>query len=411
LHQYLLPFLILCSLTLWSCDDEEVVSGDQDYAYELVQTGYHYIEGDSTIGEVPYFSTVTTVSDTDYISILNSIRNSIDLFPIREGVAKSIPIDEVAFGALKSYSISNWDSIFIHVRGPRSIHPNRDAELFIINAQGELVKKLEYADKINLFDRSNEVQSPMAETILNNQWDPIAVAGSHLIFGLLPYQRDSLVGKKALSAQMELGTGELSKHPLHMDVFAANSVLLYQNPIKHVDARHNRVLFGLRGTPSLQILDLQDYTQRNPTTHTIESDFLKMPHPPSHQEIASNPAHKSMLQVIGNWGEYGKILQTPDDFYLRFVYYAKQDSIFEATYGNGKTSSMNNRLCSVVLFDKNFQKQGESGTFEGLSDKNAGISQDGTLYVLDYNGDDPDENRIRYATFKVEKVTPMQNES
>lgn len=409
MHKYLLPLLLLYSLVLWGCDDDDLAPEDGNYAYELVQTGYHYIKGDSTIGAVPYYSTVTTVADTDYISICNSINNSIDLFPITDGEKKSIPIDEVAFGALKSYDIRSWDSIFIHVRGPRSLHPERDAELYIINAAGELVKKVEYADQIELYDRDKNFQSPMAETVLNNQWDPIAVSGSRLIFGLLPYRRDTLAGQKSLSAEFEMGSSKVSYHPFHMDPYAAGSILLYQNPIKHVDRKNNRILFGLRGTPSLQVLDLNQ--EKKAQTYTVESDMLGMPHPPSSQEIAANPAHKSMLQVIGNWGEYGKILQTPDDFYMRFVYYAKQDSIFEATYGNGKTSSMNNRLCSVVLFDKNFQKQGESGTFEGLSDKNAGVSKDGTLYVLDYNGDDPEENRIRYATFKIQKVTPMQNES
>lgn len=409
---FLLLAALCCTLVFSACESDEIGNESEGkYDYELVQTGYHYVETDSALGAVPFYSTVCTVADTDYIAINNLNRNLIELYPILGGQKRSIPVDEVAFGTLKSFFIQSWDSVFIYVRGPRSLHPDRDKELYIINSEGELLSPLPYADQLHLFDSRLEKQDDFAETIMSNQWDPISYSGSRLVFGLLPYNKKENLTRKHFSAEIDIVSGKLSYHPIYIDTYSASSLTVYQSPIKHVDIRNRRILFGLRGTPTLQVLDLGSAADAKTQLHTIPSDFLPLQQPPTQQEIAESPANKSMLQVLSNWGEYGKILQSPDDFYLRFVYYGKQDSIFRATYGNGKTPGVNNRLCSVVLFDKNFQKRGESGTFEGLVDKNAGFSKDGTLYVLDYNSDDRDGKRIRYAKFKIQEIKPIQNES
>ncbi len=381
------------------------------YKYELVQTGYHYIKADSSIGSVPFYSTICTIDDTDYIAISNLNHNHIELHPIPSGQLKIIPVDEVAFGTLKSFYIQNWDSIFIYVRGPRKIHPARDKELYIIDSKGELVALLPYASQLVLHDRTREKQDEFAESVLNNQWDPVSFVGPRLIFGLIPYNRKSGLGKKYFSAELDIRSGKVKYHPIYLDAYSANSLNVYQNPIKHVDRNARRILFGLRGTPTLQIYNLEDGPDAKVELQTIPSDFLGLQHAPSQEEIAQSPARKSMLQVLNNWGEYGKILQSPDDFYVRFVYHAKQDSIFRTIYGNEKTPGVYNRLCSVILFDKNFQKIGESGTFEGLVDRNAGFSKDGTLYILDYPGRDSREKRIRYAKFKIQEIKLKEDET
>ncbi len=412
MRNYFLLIALIASIAFQACesggDGEEITN---PYDFELVQTGYHYIDADSSIGSVPFYSTICTVDDTDYVAISNLNRNHIELHPIPSGQFKVIPVDEAAFGTLKSFHIQNWDSIFIYVRGPKNIHPNRDKELYIINSKGELVSLLPYADQLTLFDRDREEQDKLAETVLCNQWDPVSHVGSKLIFGLIPYNKKENLTQKHFSAEIDVQSGKVKYHPIFLDAYSANSLTVYQNPIKHVDESAHRVLFGLRGTPTLQVFDLEGGPNAKVELQTIESDYLDLQQAPSQDEVARSPANKSMLQVLSTWGEYGKILQSPDDFYIRFVYYSKQDSIFRATYGNEKTPGVNNRLCSVVLFDKNFQKRGESGTFEGLVDRNAGFSKDGTLYVLDYNSEESEGTRIRYAKFKIQEIKPMQNES
>ena len=121
-----------------------------------------------------------------------------------------IPIDKVQYGNLKSFYIHNWDSIFIYVRGPRSIHPTRDKELFLINSLGELVRPLPYADQLNLFDPDLEDQDPNAESIMSNQWDPIHYTGSQLVFGLIPYNLKENLTKKYLSAGLDLTSGKIN---------------------------------------------------------------------------------------------------------------------------------------------------------------------------------------------------------
>lgn len=412
LRTLLLLIAFISSIVFQACESgENGGGGDQLYDYELVQTGYHYVEVDSSIGSVPFYSTICTVGDTDYVAINNLNRNHIEFHPISSGQFRSIPVDEVLYGTLKSFDIVSWDSIYIYVRGPKRIHPHRDKELYIINANGDLVSPLPYADQLKLFDNRLEKQDPFAETILNNQWDPVSYTNSRLVFGLIPYNKKENLTQKYFSGEIDIRSGKVKYHPIFLDTYSANSLTVYQNPIKHVDPEAQQILFGLRGTPTIQVWNLNGTPDGKVQLHTIPSDFLDLQHAPSQEEVAKSPAHKSMLQILSNWGEYGKILQSPDDFYLRFVYYGKQDSIFRATYGNEKTPGVNNRLCSIVLFDKNFQKRGESGTFEGLVDRNAGFSSDGTLYVLDYNSEELEGGRIRYAKFKIQEMKLTQNES
>ena len=408
---FLFAVCFLFSLSIIGCEDETEEGGNEvEYDLELAQTGYFYIEADSTIGAVPYYSTVCVVNDTDYMAILNIIENSIDLHPLGQGLTTSITIDRKEIGDLLSFHVHNWDSIFVFALGSEELPAQPGRELFMVNRNGELVKEIPMTDQLNLYDPRKSENDPLAESILCTQVDPLAFSGSKLVFALLPYDRDTLLTQKHFSAGVDLSSNSFSYHPLFPDYLTAQSEILYQVPVKHLDASNQRLLFGFRGTPSLQVHNLGANPSAKPEVHSIFSDYLKMNHAPSKDDLANAP-NSSMLQMQSFWGSFGNILQSPDDIYLRFVYYARQDSLFEVTYANRKVPGPNNMLCSVVLFDKNFQKRGESGTFEGLVDKNAGFSKDGTLYVLDYNEEESESNRIRYAKFRIQEIKPMQNES
>ena len=317
-YSRILALLVLLVSVLGCENDEKPQDGSDKYDLSLVQTDYHYIDVDSTVGQVPYFSTIFTVNDTDYMAIQDRVQKKIHCHSLDGRVYRSISVANEEFGNLVSFHIHNWDSIYIFALNRRDLPPKPGKELFLINSNGEITKELPVGEQINLHDPLGTDHDPYSESIYSDPWNTLSLVDNRLLFGLLPYDGETDATKKPYGGEIDIRNDQFSYHPLFQDLFTAQSVIYFQYPIKHVDPNNKKILFGFRGTPTLKVWDINSDPETKPIEHTILSDYLSLQNAPSVEEAARAP-NSSMLQMQIHWGTYGRILQSPEDIYVRFV--------------------------------------------------------------------------------------------
>lgn len=404
MRKYILWILYLGILFGSSCGDGN--TGTQplrEYSHEVVQTGQFEVTVDSSFGRTPQFSDICEIEGIECLAVLNGYQNSIYLFPLSgDSLPNSIPpriqVDRAQIGNVKSFYFEGQDSIYLQTKGGSSRTPRKERELHLVNFKGELIDSILYADQITLLNTDPDALVDIkSEQLFSNQSLPLRKYKSTLFVGLLPYFREEL--SRPVSAHIQLETGRFSYHDLRLDSNSIGGDFVYQLATRAIDTSHTQIALGYRGSPYIQSFN---WDSNSSSRHIVNSDYLSLSSPP--QPFVEDSVNGSVQGIsqenqLLDHGEYGRIFSSPEGYFCRIVYFANQDSLFLEKYDNRAT--IDNRFCSIMVFSHKFHKLGETSLGEGLIDRNAGFSKDGTFYIQDFIPSQQFRGNIRYLKYAI----------
>lgn len=382
----------LSLLGLTGCGNEaEQIS----YAYAFKEIGKDTIYVDSSFVPPAYYCAYEEIEGKQFALIVNyEYGNGVHLISLSDSHRIDIPIKpEWEIGEIRTADLFD-STLYVFSRGNGAKDSNR---VHAISLSGNYIRQVDYSKGMTL-DSPDDME--LEEVLCLNESPIQVVMGNRL---LLSMNRFWISSKKSTSAQIRLSDDTFIRHDLSVpesyDDTDQGANKPYYLPQQVVVG--NKLFMSYPASDHVRIFDLDELNLIDEKRATY-GPLSNLQLPPENSSYQSGE-HNYLEAFVMEHGKYGSIIPIAVEDKQKFVrlhYHPIDDP-------GGSRSFIADRLCSLVLFNADFEVEGVSKVMEGFGEGGAFATTDGVLFVQDMSRTDSlmkENGQVVFTKFVLEST-------